>query len=204
HGHEHGGEHSHGHEHGGEHSHGHEHGEKCSHEHHHRNLQDVCMIIDRINHQEIRNLAKKIFRIVAEAEAEVHDQPLEQVHFHEVGAIDSIVDIVSAASCICSLGIKEVVVSELYEGKGHVFCQHGKMPVPAPAVLKIAESQGLYLHLCDNDGEMVTPTGAAIAAALKTQDQLPSRYRVLKTGNGAGKKNFAAANILRIMMIEEK
>lgn len=173
-----------------------------THHHAHRNLNDIHQILDRIEEKNVKELAKKIFLIVADAESKVHNVPIDQIHFHEVGAIDSIVDIVSAAVCFCDLGIDEVVVSDLYEGKGYVCCQHGQMPVPAPATLKIIESEKLYLHLCGNEGEMVTPTGAAIAAALKTRDMLPSRYRVLKTGLGAGKKDFQSANVLRAMMIE--
>lgn len=188
-------------------NHHHSHGENPhthkEHHHDHRNLQDVYQILDRLEDQNVQALARKIFYIIAEAEAKAHNMPLENVHFHEVGAIDSIVDIVSAAACIQNLGITDTVISELYEGKGHVYCRHGKMPVPAPATLNIVESQGLSLHICENMGEMVTPTGAAIAAVLKTDESLPYCYKVLKTGAGAGKKVFPTANILRAMLIEE-
>ena len=123
---------------------------ECNHHHDHRNLQDVYQILDRLENQNVQALARKIFYIIAEAEAKAHNMPLENVHFHEVSAIDSIVDIVSAAACIQNLGITDTVISELYEGKGHVYCRHGKMPVPAPATLNIVESQGLSLHICEN------------------------------------------------------
>ena len=141
-------------------------------------------------------------RIVAEAESKAHGLPIDQVHFHEVGAIDSIVDIISAAVCIDNLGVEDVVVSALSEGHGHVYCQHGVLPVPVPATANIASSYGLKLHFTDNDGEMVTPTGAAIAAALRTKDRLPSSCRLLKVGMGAGNKVFKQANVLRAMLLE--
>ena len=144
-----------------------------------------------------------MFRIVAEAEAKAHGLPIEQVHFHEVGAVDSIVDIISTAVCFDNLGIDDVVVSPLYEGTGHARCQHGILPVPVPAVANISAINGLPLKITDNQGEMVTPTGAAIAAALRTRKELPEQYRVLGIGIGAGKKDFPKANILRAMLLEE-
>ena len=123
------------------------------------------------------------------------------MHFHEVGAIDSIIDIVSVAVCVDNLGIEEVVVSPLSEGRGHVHCQHGILPVPVPATANIV-SCGLKLRVTDNDGEMVTPTGAAIAAALRTRDELPDSCRLLRVGMGAGNKVFRQANVLRAMLLE--
>lgn len=143
-----------------------------------------------------------MFRIVAEAEAKAHGLPIEQVHFHEVGAIDSIIDIVSVAVCMENLGVEAVVVSPLAEGHGHVHCQHGIIPVPVPATVNIAAAYDLELHFTDNDGEMVTPTGAAIAAALRTRKELPEHCRLLKIGMGAGNKEFQQANVLRAMLLE--
>ena len=192
-------EHCHGHKH--ERSHEHEDGH--SHSHTHRNLHDIYHIIDRLDSNErVKEMARTMFRIVAEAESKAHGLPVEQVHFHEVGAIDSIVDIISAAVCIDNLGVEDVVVSALSEGHGHVHCQHGVLPVPVPATANIASSYGLKLHFTDNDGEMVTPTGAAIAAALRTKDRLPSSCRLLKVGMGAGNKVFKQANVLRAMLLE--
>ena len=192
-------EHCHGHKH--ERSHEHEDGH--SHSHTHRNLHDIYHIIDHLDSNErVKEMARTMFRSVAEAESKAHGLPVEQVHFHEVGAIDSIVDIISVAVCMDNLGVEDVVVSALSEGHGHVRCQHGVLPVPVPATANIASSYGLKLHFTDNDGEMVTPTGAAIAAALRTKDRLPASCRLLKIGMGAGNKVFKQANVLRAMLLE--
>ena len=184
--------------------HHHEHEHEHGHHHEHRNLDDVCAVIDRGTMTDgARELAKKIFRIVAEAESKAHGVPVSEVHFHEVGAIDSIVDIVSAAVLIDDLGIRECVVTGLAEGSGYVHCQHGDLPVPVPAVLNIAQAHGIALRTSAANGEMVTPTGIAIAAALRTRDRLPAEYKVEKTGIGLGKRDFGRANILRVMILEE-
>lgn len=191
--------HSHGHEQEGDHTHTH------THEHLHRNLQDINEIIDRLDSNDrVKTLAKRMFEIVAEAESKAHGIPVSDVHFHEVGAIDSIVDIIGTAVCIDNLGLTDIVVSPLSEGFGSVRCQHGIIPVPVPATANIASKYRLKLRLTDNNGEMVTPTGAAIAAALRTREELPGSCRILKTGLGAGKKNFEHANILRAMILEEE
>lgn len=208
-GHGHSHEHGEGHGHSHEHSHSHEHPHDHSHSHGddhghvHRNLFDIYQIIDRLeSNDRVKDLARRMFRIVAEAESKAHGLPLEQVHFHEVGAIDSIVDIISVAVCVDNLGVEDVVVSPLSEGHGHVHCQHGILPVPVPATANIASAYGLDLRLTDNDGEMVTPTGAAIAAALRTMDHLPDSCRILKIGMGAGNRVFKQANVLRAMLME--
>ena len=175
------------------------------HTHEHRNLPAVYAVIDRGEMSvRARDLAKRIFRAVAEAEAQAHGVPLEQVHFHEVGAVDSIVDIVAAAVLADDLNITECVVSGLTEGQGTVHCQHGDLPVPVPAVLNIAQKYGIALRPSPVNGEMVTPTGIAIAAALRTRRSLPSSCRIVKTGIGIGKRDFGHANILRVMLIEEE
>lgn len=174
------------------------------HHHQHRHLSDVYEIIDRGEMTDkARALAKKIFLIVAEAESKAHGCPVEEVHFHEVGAVDSIVDIVAAAVLLDDLGIENVIVRSLSEGQGFVTCQHGSLPVPVPAVLNIAEKHGIILRPTDNKGEMVTPTGIAIAAAVKTLEKLPAAYKVIKTGIGLGKRDFGHANFLRAMIIED-
>lgn len=195
--------HDHGHSHGYRDSHDHSHSHEHSHSHPHRNLYDVYELIDRLDASGyVRELAKRMFCIVAEAESKAHGLPVEQVHFHEVGAVDSIIDIVSVAVCVENLGIDEVVVSPLSEGRGHVRCQHGILPVPVPATANIVAACGLDIRFTDNDGEMVTPTGAAIAAALRTRKELPAKCRLVRVGMGAGNKVFRQANVLRAMLLE--
>ena len=199
-------EHGHGHDHDHDHNHGHDHNHDHthSHPHIHRNIQDIFEIIDRMHSEEpVKELARKMFRIVAEAESKAHGIPVEEVHFHEVGAVDSIVDIISVAVCMYDLGITDVVVSSLAEGRGYVRCQHGVIPVPVPATANIAQAYHIAMRATDNDGEMVTPTGAAIAAAYHCGEQLPKEYHICKTGIGTGNKDFKQANILRAMIIED-
>ena len=184
--------------------HHHEHGHHHHHHHHeHRNLADVEAVIDRGEMSDrARSLAKKAFRFVAEAEAKAHGKPLDEVHFHEVGAIDSIVDIVSAAVLFDDLGERECVVTGLTEGSGTVMCAHGELPVPVPAVLNIAAATGVPLRVSDVKGECVTPTGIALAAAFRTREALPAAYRVKGVGIGLGKRDYGRPAILRIMKIE--
>ena len=120
-----------------------------------------------------------------------------------MGAVDWMVDIVSAAICLDNLDITEAVVSDLYEGCGYVHCQHGLMPVPVPAVVNIAADNALRLRLTQTRGEMITPTGAAIAAYLSKGGKLPESFVIEKIGLGAGKKDFATANILRAFLIRD-
>jgi len=174
------------------------------HSHEHRNLQDINQIIDNSGiTPSAKEMAKKIFEVVAIAEAKAHGLGINEVHFHEVGAVDSIVDIVAVAVCIDNLAIRDVIVSEMYEGTGHVKCQHGILPVPVPAVLNILSANSLPIKITDTVGEMITPTGAAIAAALRTREGLPDKYTIKGIGLGAGKKNFSKANLLRAYLIEE-
>ena len=174
-------------------------------DHFHRNLMDIQKLIDRADtNDRVRDLANKIFLIVARAESKAHGLPLEKVHFHEVGAIDSIIDIMGTAVCLDDLGIDRIVVSPLSEGYGTVTCQHGVIPVPVPATANIAMAEGLTLHPIDQEGEMVTPTGAAIAAAIRTEEKLPAACRIRKIGLGAGNKDFPHANVLRAMILEEE
>ncbi len=194
-------DHHHDHEHCHEHNHCHEH----HHHHEHRNFADVCAIINKgAMSDRAKTLAKKIFAIIADAESCAHGIPVEEVHFHEVGAIDSIADIVGAAVLIDDLDITRCIVTGISEGEGSVRCQHGIIPVPVPAVVNIARHWRIPLRPTGVTGEMVTPTGIAIAAALRTSEKLPDEFFIEKTGIGTGKKEFPHANILRAMLIEEK
>ena len=182
------------------HSHEHHHG----HGHSHRNLSQILDVID---HAEITKNAKKIasdiFTILAKAEAKAHGVSIEEVHFHEVGAVDSIADIVAVAVCIDNLNINEVIVSPLYEGTGFIRCQHGVIPVPVPAVCEIVRDNDIDLKITNYEGEFVTPTGAAIVAAIKTSDKLPDKFKIEKIGIGAGKREYEKAGILRSMLIKD-
>lgn len=182
--------------------HCHEH--PCEHSsHHHRNLADVISIINKADTTEnAKNLAKKIFTIVAEAESKVHNLPLNEIHFHEVGAIDSIADIVGFAVLFDDLSPEKVYFKILAEGQGLVKCQHGFMNVPVPAVCEIASKYHLPIKITDNDGEMITPTGAAIAAALYTGKKLPETFTIVKVGNGSGKRPYKNP-VLRVFAIRE-
>ena len=183
--------------------HHHEETYDAHHHHEHRHLSDVERIIDHVAMTDAaRARAKKIFRIVAEAEAGAHGCPVEQVHFHEVGAADSLADIVAIAVLAEDLAPDGWVVTGLTEGSGTVMCQHGELPVPVPAVLNIAAAYGIPLRPSPTRGEMVTPTGIAAAAALRTHDELPPAYRVVSSGTGLGKRDFGRANFLRILLIE--
>ena len=219
HGHHHDGEHEHhhhedehGHHHDGEHEHHHhedEHGHHHDgeHKHHHHEHATLPGILHLIGHAQMSDRAKaiatRIFEIVAEAEAKAHGVPLNEVHFHEVGAVDSIVDVVSVAVCLDNLDVTEVIVPRLCEGHGTVRCQHGIMPVPVPAVANIVQAHHLKLQITEVEGELVTPTGAAIVAAIKTSEKMPAQFEIEKTGIGAGKREYSRPSMLRLMLIKD-
>ena len=174
------------------------------HHHEHRGLQEVIAIIDATDMSAAaKELALKIFDIIADAEAKAHAVEKNAVHFHEVGAIDSIVDIVAIAVCADSLGVENVIVPELCEGRGTVRCQHGVLPVPVPATANIMQRFGFNVRFLPVQGEFVTPTGAAAAAALMTTDELPQSFKILGIGLGAGKRQYERPSILRALMIED-
>lgn len=200
HGHEHHHAHSHEHEHHHEHHHhGHSHG------HEHRGLPEIKEIIGHTDMSErAKETALRIFDILARAEAKAHGTTIDEVHFHEVGAVDSIVDIVAAAVCLDNLEITEVIVPYLCEGRGTIRCQHGILSIPVPAVANIAQMNDLPLRLTEVQGELVTPTGAAIVAAVKSKDKLPEQFTVKKIGMGGGKRNYERPSILRAMLIQEE
>lgn len=215
-------EHNHGH---GEHFHGHthhhseaeEHSHAAQHEihqgeqvhyeqvhhHEHRNLHDVLEIIDKTEMTEnARKLAHKIFEIIAQAESKAHSKPVEEVHFHEVGAVDSVVDVIALAVCFDSLHVEKVFVPFLCDGTGTVRCQHGILPVPVPAVANIMQEYYVPLKITGEHGEFVTPTGAAFVAAVATEFSLPKNFVLKKIGMGAGKRDYGVPNIVRAMLIE--
>lgn len=193
------------HDHDMEYLHGHDHHHDHGHHHHHHEHRGLKEIMEIIRQGEMTDgakaLAVKIFQIIGQAEAKAHGVPADQVHFHEVGAVDSIVDIVAFAVCFDNLGIKEVVLPKLNEGTGTVRCQHGILPVPVPAVANIVSDCQLPLHIMDVAGEFVTPTGAAIAAAIFTSTKLPETFYIKKIGLGAGKRHYERPSLLRAMLI---
>ncbi len=186
------------------HNDGHSHDHHHSHHHEHRGMPEIRQIINQGKMtKEAKNLALKIFEILAEAESKAHNVPVDEVHFHEVGAVDSIVDIVAVAVCLDNLQIQEVIVPVLCEGTGTVRCQHGILPVPVPAVANIIKAHKLPVRIVDAEGEFVTPTGAAIVAAIRTSESLPKEFLVEDIGIGAGKRNYERPGILRAMLIQD-
>ena len=171
-------------------------------EHHHRHLSDIQKIIsDSSLSDKVKNLSLKIFMKIADAEAAVHGIPVEKVHFHEVGAIDSIIDITGAAICFHALNVDEVYVSEIELGGGFVKCDHGKLPVPAPATAEIIK--GMPVRIGGVDFEATTPTGAAILSALATE-YCPKKSVIIKnTAYGVGHKDHPdVPNLLRVSLGE--
>ena len=180
-----------------EHTHNHGHGD-----HAHRTLEDVKSILKDADMTEgARELATRVFEILAAAEATAHGTTTDKVHFHEVGALDSIADITAAAVCVDALGIKNIVISPLSEGSGTVRTAHGILPIPVPAVTNIAVAHALTISKSTIPGEHVTPTGAAIAAAIKSSDTLPDRYTIKAVGIGGGKRSYDPPSMLRAMVL---
>lgn len=170
------------------------------HEHAHRHLRDIEKIIQESTlSATVKDRAIAIFRRLAEAEARVHGTTVEKIHFHEVGAIDAIVDIVGACSGLELLGAEEISCSALNVGHGFVDCAHGTMPVPAPATAELLKGVPIYSNQVE--GELVTPTGAAIISTLgQTFGSMPA-FRIDRIGYGAGSKDFkGTSNVLRALL----
>jgi hypothetical protein len=190
--------HDHAHAHAHAHGNGNEHGA-------HRHLPEIEKIIVNANlPAQVTEWSLAIFRQLAIAEGAVHGIPPEQVHFHEVGALDAIVDIVCTCAGLVWLGITELYCSALPTGGGYVNCEHGKMPVPAPATLKLWEMHGFTVFDNGIRKELVTPTGAAIAATLCQQSGEVPFMTVQKVGLGAGHRELEIPNILRLWIGESK
>lgn len=173
-------------------------------EHEHRHLSDILKIInDSQLSESIKERAAGIFGRLAEAEAQVHNQSVEDVHFHEVGALDAIVDVVGAAICFDLLAIDRFTCSPLHVGSGMVEMEHGRFPVPPPAVVELLRNASVYAT--DIKGELVTPTGAAIITSVcKEFGPLP-RMELEKSGYGAGSRQYERfPNVLRVLIGEEQ
>lgn len=175
---------------------------KIAHERVHRHLGTILKIIydSRLN-DSIKKRAAKIFSRLAEAEAHVHNVPVEQVHFHEVGALDAIIDVVGAAICFELLGIERFACSPLHVGSGTVEMDHGRFPVPPPAVAELLK--GAPVYSTDIKGELVTPTGAAIITTVCSQFGPIPRMKLASTGYGAGTRVYEKfPNALRVLIGE--
>ena len=206
---EHGEGDDHAHEHSCEHDHGHANegavpAHEHSHEHHHRTMHDVRTILERSSlSAEVKEMSLKIFGVLAQAEGKVHGVRPEDVHFHEVGAVDSIVDIVGTAICLDYLEIEKIFVSRVNTGSGTVHTQHGRMMVPAPATAEL-----LRLFPTYHEGaakELTTPTGAAVLAALaEFSDHVPADLLTECIAYGAGTWDLELPNVVRLYIGECK
>lgn len=173
--------------------------------HQHRRLSEIYEIIDNMSlSDKAKSLSKKIFDCIASAESVIHGVEKSEVHFHEVGAVDSIVDICAVAFCLCNLDVDYVISSPLYEGTGYAECQHGTIPVPVPAVAEILKEHSIPMRITESNGEMITPTGAGIVAACASKYKCFVSGKIDKIGYGAGKKDFKSANVLRAYLISEE
>ncbi|MEP6818947.1 MAG: nickel pincer cofactor biosynthesis protein LarC [bacterium] len=175
---------------------------QTAHEHAHRDLSDILKIIynSRLS-DAVKDRAAKIFSRLAEAEARVHNEPVEHIHFHEVGALDAIIDVVGAAICFELLGIERFASSPLHVGSGTVEMDHGRYPVPPPAVAELLK--GVPFYSTDIVGELVTPTGAAIITTVCTEYGPIPQMKLEQTGYGAGTRQYEKfPNALRVLIGE--
>jgi uncharacterized protein (TIGR00299 family) protein len=188
--------------HTGEHSHAHDHDHHHDHEHAHRSLSEIKRMIAASQlSEEVKERSQAIFQRIGEAEARIHNVPLESVHFHEVGAIDSIVDIVGACIGLEALQIDQVISSPLHVGSGTFKCAHGTYPVPGPATTEIL--RGVPIYSKDIDGELVTPTGAAIISTIASSYGPMPMMKIERVGYGAGTRTYPKfPNVLRAIIGE--
>ena len=202
--HDHGHKHEHPHQHhkhdeGHNHSHSHDHPHSHVHgSHEHRHLSEIIELIDNADiNDSARKISKEIFQLIGKAESEVHNIPIEKIHFHEISAVDSIIDIVGCAVLIDQLGSLTTYSEPVCVGHGMVDTQHGLLPIPAPATAKLL--QGIPYYKGDEKGERVTPTGAAILKYLNPIFESPT-LKIDRSAYGPGKKNFIGPNVLRLSL----
>ena len=190
-------QHDHAHDHSHEHSHSHDH----HHDHSHRSLHDIHHIIDNLKLPEaVRTDILAVYRLIAEAESKAHDKPVSEIHFHEVGTMDAIADIASVCLLLHKLAPDQIIASPIHVGSGQVKCAHGILPVPAPATAYILKDIPIYSGSIQ--GELCTPTGAALLKHFVTRfDQMPLMTPA-STGHGMGTKDFPAANCVRAILGE--
>jgi uncharacterized protein (TIGR00299 family) protein len=169
------------------------------HEHHHRRLGDILEILHQSALDEwIQQKSAAIFQRLAEAEARVHRQLIEEVHFHEVGAMDAIIDVVGAVAGVRALGIETIICSAFHLGSGTVACAHGTLPVPAPATAELIK--GVPTYASGVTGELMTPTGAAILTTLSSSFGPLPEMKIEQIGYGAGTSEHKIPNLLRLMI----
>lgn len=199
-GHSHSHEHSH-HDHQHDHAHDHSHSHVHHHDHSHRSLHDIHHIIDDLKLPEaVRTDILAVYRLIAEAESKAHDKPVSEIHFHEVGTMDAIADIASVCLLLHKLAPDQIIASPIHVGSGQVKCAHGILPVPAPATAYILKDIPIYSSSIQ--GELCTPTGAALLKHFVTRfDQMPLMTPA-STGYGMGTKDFPAANCVRAILGE--
>ena len=203
-------EHDHHHEHEHEHEHDHEHGHPDSHEHdhhdghhHHASVRDIEGIIDALNVSDrVKKDAKAVYALIAEAETRAHGRPVSEIHFHEVGTMDAVADVVAVCLLMEKLSPDEVVASPVHVGAGHVRCMHGILPVPAPATALILRDVPTYGGQVQ--GELCTPTGAALLKHFVTRFGDRPVMKTKAIGYGMGRKDFAQANCLRAFLGESE
>ncbi|MFO7923859.1 MAG: nickel pincer cofactor biosynthesis protein LarC [Bacteroidales bacterium] len=166
---------------------------------HHRHLNDLYALVDNSEiDEDVKEKARQVFLKIAVAEAKIHNMPLEKVHFHEIGAVDTIVDVVAALTGFKKLGIEKVFCSRLNVGSGFVTFSHGKFPVPAPATAEILK--GVPVYSTASEGELVTPTGAAIITTLANKFGDMPALSTESIGYGAGTRDFEHPNVLRVYL----
>ena len=194
-------EHEHEHEHGHGHTHEHTDGEAHGHTHSHASLADITSLIDGLDLPEkVRSDAKAVYALIADAESRVHGMPVDQIHFHEVGTMDAVADITAVCLLMDLLAPEQVIVSPVHVGAGHVHCMHGILPVPAPATAQLL--LGVPTYGGRVQGELCTPTGAALLRHFATGFGDRPVMSVQAVGYGMGKKDFEHANCLRAFLGE--
>ena len=199
--HDHAHDHSHSHDHHHDHSHDHSHSHDHHHDHSHRSLHDIHhIIVDLKLPEAVRTDILAVYRLIAEAESKAHDKPVSEIHFHEVGTMDAIADIASVCLLLHKLAPDQIIASPIHVGSGQVKCAHGILPVPAPATAYILKDIPIYSGSIQ--GELCTPTGAALLKHFVTRfDQMPLMTPA-STGYGMGTKDFPAANCVRAILGE--
>ena len=198
---EHGHDHHHDHEYEHTHGHDHDHDHEHSHDHHHASVSDIYGIIDSLAVSDhVRTDAKAVYQLIAEAESRVHGHPVDQIHFHEVGTMDAVADVVAVCMLMEKIGAEQILASPVHVGSGYVRCMHGVLPVPAPATALILE--GIPTYGGAVRGELCTPTGAALLKHFA--DSFGDRPVMVTTaiGYGMGKKDFERANCVRAFLGE--